>query len=139
MNTIDAANGAVEQWRKDDGADGSRYIFSFSSALRDAEVEGDAESVRAMTELEPPLTGLPLFEAAVAGLSERHCRSVGLPIPRWTQRAARFIQPAALGPWDHDASHDVHPVLRKHGVLVDEADLDTRLEALKRRGGALRQ
>jgi transcriptional regulator with XRE-family HTH domain len=98
-----------------------RAIIGFSDGLADAE-----PAVRvALCVAEPAPTGDRRFDAAIAGLVEHHLRANRLPLPRWVGTSDRTVDP----PWivDRDAGPDIAartpPALRRHGVLIDAAEL----------------
>lgn len=75
----------------------------------------------------PALTGDQRVDAFLAALVEHRLGEDGLPIPEWTSRPERYIDPA----WDVAGvpalAEDVHrstpEAFRQHGVLISDADL----------------
>lgn len=100
-----------------------RALIGFSDGLAAAE-----SAVRvALCVSEPALTGDRRFDAALAGLAEHHLRSGRLPVPGWVGSAERTVVPAWIV--DVDAGVGIErrtpPALRRHGVLLDAAELDS--------------
>ena len=100
-----------------------RALIGFSDGLAAAE-----PAVRvALCVAEPAPTGDRRFDAALAGLAEHNLRSGHLPVPRWVGAAERAVGPAWIV--DPDAGVGIEgrtpPALRRHGVLIDAAELDS--------------
>ena len=130
MKAGEAANLAAEAYRAGNLEFTERLIFWFSEALRNADEKLD--EIRFMTYQEPNLIEFPLFDAAVAALSEIHMEIVGLPAPRWTQDPVRYAEPTTIRGWAIEAVHDVHPTLREHGVIIGEASFQTKTDVNRR-------
>jgi transcriptional regulator with XRE-family HTH domain len=98
-----------------------RALIGFSDGLATAE-----PAVRvALCVGTPAPTGDRRFDAAIAGVAEHHLRSDRLPIPPWVLAPERTLRPAWVV--DPDAGDDIEahipPALRRHGVLIDAAEL----------------
>ena len=109
----------------------THYIFWVSDPLRNAEDDGDVETIRRLTAEEPVLTGLPIFDAAMAGLAERHCTAVGLPVPEWATKPERYVEPVGPGGMNLVWA-DVDPRMGEHGAILMEYSLETKRQWSRR-------
>jgi hypothetical protein len=125
MKAATVAPAVKELFEAGDTSKATRYIFWISDDLQDAEDDGDVERVREVTDDEPIVTGLPLFDAAVAALAERHCAALGLPIPKWATQPSRYIEPTNPR-GSLRMMHETHPTLAEHGVIIMEQSLETK-------------
>ena len=83
-------------------------------------------AVRVALAVTPPApTGDRRFDAYIAALVDHHLSRKRLPIPEWVHEPDRFLDE----PWtvdrfaDPDIESATPPAFRRHGVLLDRADL----------------
>jgi len=69
--------------------DALRLIFGFADDFRGSGDAGKALLIAG----EPPATGNPGFDAALAGAAEFFADEAGLPVPQWVNGPGRFAAP----------------------------------------------
>ncbi|MGA7704353.1 MAG: helix-turn-helix transcriptional regulator [Solirubrobacteraceae bacterium] len=69
--------------------DALRLLFGFADDFRGSSRPGKISLIRQ----EPPGTGDPRFDAALAGTAEFFAREGDIAAPRWVEGAGRFVEP----------------------------------------------
>jgi transcriptional regulator with XRE-family HTH domain len=98
--------------------DATRSLFGFADDFRGSSRPGKIALVRD----EPPLTGDPRFDAALAGIAELFAGEEGITAPSWVDGPTRFVEPwwfLASRPAFHAYTLAHTPaVLARHGVFI---------------------
>lgn len=109
LREILPAEGAAGGWRR---------LLDFVDDFRASSPAGQSWLVAD----EPPATGDPRFDAALAAIAELLCDEADLPWPEWTDRPYRFASPwwfvAGLPGFEPAALRDSPIELKRHGVFV---------------------
>jgi transcriptional regulator with XRE-family HTH domain len=108
----------AEDLEGDREGDALRLLFGFADDFRGSSRAGQV----ALIEQEPPPTGAPRFDAALAGVAELFAAEGGFSAPAWVEGDGRFVEP-----WWFVASRpDFHAyvlahtpaVVARHGVFM---------------------
>lgn len=98
--------------------DALRLIFGFADDFRGSSRPGQI----ALIAEEPPPTGDPRFDAALAGVAEFFAREVDVRTPGWVESPERFVEPwwfVASRPSFHAYTLAHTPIsLARHGVFM---------------------
>lgn len=98
--------------------DALRLLFGFADDFRGSSRPGAIELIAA----QPPSTGDPRFDAALAGVAEFFATERGIPIPGWVDRPDRFVEPlwfvASRPEFDPYTLANTPAVFARHGVLI---------------------
>jgi transcriptional regulator with XRE-family HTH domain len=112
------AHSIREDLEQDRERDALRLLFGFADDFRGSSRPGRVALVRD----EPPPTGDPRFDAALAGIAELFAAEGALAAPAWVDRAGRFVEPwwfVASRPAFHAYTLAHTPaVLARHGVFL---------------------
>lgn len=108
----------AEDIAHDSERDALRLIFGFADDFRGSSRAGKLELIAQ----NPPSTGDPRFDAALAGIAEMFSIEAGVQIPRWVNRESRFVEPWWFATSRHafDAYTLAHTpaALARHGVFI---------------------
>jgi transcriptional regulator with XRE-family HTH domain len=103
---------------RDAAQDATRLLFGFADDFRGSGRPGRI----ALIADEPPLTGDPRFDAALAGLAEHFAAEAAIAVPRWVEGSARFVEPwwfVASAPAFHAYTLASTPAsFARHGVFI---------------------
>lgn len=77
-------------------SDWAHHLSEFLDDFYGADLDLDRQA--AMIVEAPPLLGTPRVDALLGGAGEHLARRWGLPIPRWTNQAARYLESAFYWP-----------------------------------------
>lgn len=95
-----------------------RLLFGFADDFRASSRPGKLALIMA----EPPLTGDPRYDAALAGTAEFFAMEAGVPVPAWVETPERFVEPwwfVASRPAFHAYTLAHTPaVFARHGVFI---------------------
>ncbi len=98
--------------------DATRLLFGFADDFRGSSRPGKI----ALIEGEPPPTGDPRFDAALAGIAELFASEGQIPAPGWVNGPTRFVEPwwfVASRPAFHAYVLAHTPaMLARHGVFM---------------------
>jgi transcriptional regulator with XRE-family HTH domain len=98
--------------------DALRLLFGFADDFRGSSRPGQI----ALLQDEPPPTGDPRFDAALAGIAELFAAEAGIPAPTWVNGPTRFVEPwwfVASRPEFHAYTLANTPaLLARHGVFM---------------------
>jgi transcriptional regulator with XRE-family HTH domain len=98
--------------------DAVRLLFGFADDFRGSSRPGKIALIRD----EPPPTGDPRFDAALAGIAELFAAEGEIPAPSWVEGSTRFVEPwwfLASRPAFHAYTLAHTPaVLARHGVFI---------------------
>jgi transcriptional regulator with XRE-family HTH domain len=98
--------------------DAERLLFGFADDFRGSSRPGRIALIRD----EPPPTGAPRFDAALAGIAELFAAEAEIPVPSWVDGPIRFVEPwwfLASRPAFHAYTLAHTPaVLARHGVFI---------------------
>jgi transcriptional regulator with XRE-family HTH domain len=99
-------------------SDALRLLFGFADDFRPSSRPGKLVLLAA----EPPPTGDPRFDAALAGLGEFFAQEAGVPVPAWVNAPGRFVEPwwfVASRPAFHAyVLANTPAAFLRHGVLL---------------------
>jgi transcriptional regulator with XRE-family HTH domain len=120
------AGETIADWLDDGDSEAALRVFlRYSDNL--AATEGVERVMLAATE--PPPTGSPVWDAALAAVTEYWLDLEGLPKPGWIDDPARTLPdetPLAVNRWTSmRAIRDVPPAFRRRRILVDESTLQS--------------
>lgn len=114
----DLARSIGRELASDGEAGALRLIFGFADDFRGSSRPGRIALIAA----EPPATGDPRFDAALAGTAEFFATEAGIPIPDWVSGPTRFVEPwwfIASRPAFHAYTLAQTPAaFARHGVFV---------------------
>jgi transcriptional regulator with XRE-family HTH domain len=98
--------------------DALRLLFGFADDFRGSSRPGRIALLRD----EPPSTGDPRFDAALAGVAELFAAEGGIPVPVWVNGRWRFVEPwwfvASLPEFHAYTLANTPAVLARHGVFM---------------------
>ncbi|HXB63463.1 MAG TPA: helix-turn-helix transcriptional regulator [Solirubrobacteraceae bacterium] len=98
--------------------DATRLLFGFADDFRGSTKPGRA----ALIAEEPPTTGDPRFDAALAGVAELFAAEGEIPAPSWVNGPTRFVEPwwfVASRPAFHAyVLANTPAVIARHGVFM---------------------
>jgi transcriptional regulator with XRE-family HTH domain len=120
------AGDAIADWiAEGDGEAALRVLLRYSDNL--AATDGVERVVLAAAE--PPPTGSPVWDAALAAVTEYWLDREELPRPAWIDDPARTLpdeMPLAVNRWTSlRAIRNVPDAFRRHRILVDESTLQS--------------
>jgi transcriptional regulator with XRE-family HTH domain len=105
----------LKQRREEDAL---RLLFGFADDFRGSSRPGRIALVRE----EPPPTGDPRFDAALAGAAELFAREAGLATPGWVEGPVRFVEPwwfvSSRPTLDAYVLAHTPAVFARHGVFI---------------------
>ena len=108
----------TEDLREERERDAVRLLFGFADDFRGSSRPGRI----ALISEEPPPTGDPRFDAALAGVAELFAAEGAIPAPPWVEDPTRFVEPwwfLASRPAFHAYTLAHTPaVLARHGVFI---------------------
>jgi len=95
-----------------------RLLFGFADDFRGSSRAGKL----ALIASEPPLTGAPRFDAALAGVAEFFAAESAIPAPSWSDGPARFVEPwwfvASASAFHAYTLAHTPAVFARHGVFI---------------------
>ncbi|MCL2770357.1 MAG: helix-turn-helix domain-containing protein [Solirubrobacterales bacterium] len=98
--------------------DALRLLFGFADDFRASSEPGKA----ALIAEEPPLTGDPRFDAALAGAAELFASEAAIHAPQWVDAPARFVEPwwfvSTRPAFDAYTLAHTPAVFARHGVFL---------------------
>jgi transcriptional regulator with XRE-family HTH domain len=108
----------ADELREDRENDAVRLLFGFADDFRGSPRPGRIALIRD----EPPPTGDPRFDAALAGVAELFAAEGAIPVPPWVDGPTRFVEPwwfLASRPAFHAYTLAHTPaVFARHGVFM---------------------
>jgi transcriptional regulator with XRE-family HTH domain len=100
-----------------------RLVLSFRDVIRRV----DSETLGALINEPPSLTGSPRWDAFLAAVVEDECARRNVATPRWVNSPTRFLKPfwhLSTNPSLHDWEYTTAPAaFVRHGVLVAAEEL----------------
>jgi hypothetical protein len=107
-----------EDLRKGLQDDALRLLFGFADDFRGSSRPGRIALLRE----EPPPTGDPRFDAALAGTAEFFAREAGIVAPNWVDGPSRFVEPwwfvSSRPAFDAYVLQHTPAVFARHGVFM---------------------
>jgi transcriptional regulator with XRE-family HTH domain len=104
--------------------DAVRLLFGFADDFRGSSRPGKLALIRD----EPPPTGDPRFDAALAGIAELFAAEGGIPAPPWVEGPTRFVEPwwflASRAAFHAYTLAHTPAVLARHGVFITREVFD---------------
>lgn len=98
--------------------DALRLVFGFADDFRGSSRPGQI----ALLSEEPPPTGAPRFDAALAGTAEFFAREAGIVAPSWVEGPGRFVEPwwfvSSRPALDAYVLQHTPAVFARHGVFI---------------------
>lgn len=98
--------------------DALRLLFGFADDFRGSSRPGRI----ALIAEEPPSTGDPRFDSALAGMAEYFAAETGIAAPVWVNGSGRFVEPwwfvASRSAFDAYTLANTPALFARHGVLV---------------------
>jgi transcriptional regulator with XRE-family HTH domain len=98
--------------------DALRLLFGFADDFRGSSRPGRIALLRE----EPPATGDPRFDAALAGAAELFAREAEIPTPSWVDEPGRFVEPwwlvSSRPTLDAYVFANTPAVFARHGVFI---------------------
>jgi transcriptional regulator with XRE-family HTH domain len=114
----DLATTIREDLDADEEANATRLLFGFADDFRGSSRAGRG----ALIATEPPSTGDPRFDAALAGTAEFFAAEGGIEVPDWVDGPERFVEPwwfVASRPAFHAYTLAQTPAaFARHGVFI---------------------
>lgn len=98
--------------------DALRLLYGFADDFRGSSLPGKRELLRD----EPPPTGDPRFDAALAGAAEHFAREAEVAAPDWVEQPGRFVEPwwfvSSVPALDAYVLAHTPAVFARHGVFI---------------------
>jgi hypothetical protein len=98
--------------------DALRLLYGFADDFRGSSLPGKSRLLRD----EPPPTGDPRFDAALAGAAEHFAREAEIAPPSWVEQPNRFVEPwwfvSSAPALDAYVLAHTPAVFARHGVFI---------------------
>jgi transcriptional regulator with XRE-family HTH domain len=98
--------------------DALRLLYGFADDFRGSSLPGKGQLLRE----EPPPTGDPRFDAALAGTAEHFAREAEIAPPSWVEQESRFVEPwwfvSSAPALDAYVLAHTPAVFARHGVFI---------------------